>query len=68
LVLRTAATLQLDWSVDLVDNPDRVLDSSCEVVATSDSVILDGCARWFNLARYTIEARCPGAVVVDLSG
>jgi len=67
LVLRTAAALAHDWSVDLLDNPDPVLETSREIVATSDSVILDGCSRWFNLARLVIEAHCEGATVIDLS-
>jgi len=66
LVLQTAAARSLDWSVELVDNPDPALERSREIVATSDSVILDGCSRWFNLARHVIEAHCPCATVVDL--
>jgi len=67
LVLRIAAAQSQDWSVDLVDNPDPVLERSREIVATSDSVILDGCSRWFNLARHVIETRCTGSTVVDLA-
>jgi hypothetical protein len=67
LVLATTAAQSQDWSVDLVDNPDPILKGSQEIVATSDSVILDGCARWFNLARYVIETRCTGSTVVDLA-
>jgi hypothetical protein len=67
LVLATAAAGSHDWSVDLVDNPDRILQTSREIVATSDSAILDGCSRWFNLARHAIETQCPGAFVVNLA-
>jgi hypothetical protein len=67
LILETAATESRDWSVELLDNPDRTLESSREIVATSDSSILDGCARWFNLARHVIETHCPGAFLVDLA-
>ena len=38
------------------------------IVATSDSVILDHCQRWFNLARQVIETCVPQAWVIDLSG
>jgi hypothetical protein len=57
----------LDWSVDLVDNPDPILSSSAEIVATADSAILDVGPQWINLARFAIETTCPQAMVVDLS-
>jgi hypothetical protein len=68
LVLKTAAERSVDWSVDLVDDPDPILRESVEIVATADSAILDGGPRWINLARIAIETRCPEAMVVDLSG
>src|SRR5687767_5998774 len=41
-----------DWRVEVVQNPDAdLIRAAGEVVATADSVILDGCERWFNLAR-----------------
>jgi hypothetical protein len=43
------------WTVELVADPDAVLKVSAEVVATSDSAILDGCTRWYNLARRVVE-------------
>jgi hypothetical protein len=66
-MLEAAAGRGWDWRVDLVDNPDPVLTASADVVATADSVILDRCGRWFNLARFAAEARAPGANRVDLS-
>ena len=48
-----------------------VLDAyraSAETVATSDSVILDRCDRWLNLAREVVAAHVPQAWIVDLSG
>jgi hypothetical protein len=55
-----------DWTAELVDSPDRVLKAAGEPVATSDSAILDRCGPWLNLARLLVEARCPGAAVIDL--
>src|SRR5262249_15517871 len=66
LVAATAAAESLDWSVELVDNPDQILKSAREIVATSDSAILDQCWRWFNLARHVVETQCAGAFIVDL--
>jgi hypothetical protein len=66
LVLQIAAEYACDWSVDLVDNPDRLLKESPEIIATADSGILDAGAHWFNLARHVIDTRCPSAWIVDL--
>jgi hypothetical protein len=67
LMLDMAAERSLDWSVELVDDPDPLLSGSHEIVATSDSAILDAGPPWINLARLTIETTCPEANVVDLS-
>ena len=53
--------------MDLVTSPDKVLMSSEYIAATADSVILDGCRRWFNLARHVIERAVSDARIVDLS-
>jgi hypothetical protein len=66
LLLEAAKTHAWDWHVDLVPNPDPLLTRSQAVVVTADSVILDGCARWLNLARLAIESRIPQARVVSL--
>lgn len=55
------------WRVEVVPNPDRVLMGTEEVVASADSVVLDGCVRWFNLARRVVE-KVEGAWVVEMSG
>ena len=52
------------WVVELVADPDPLLAGSEEVVATADSVILDACGRWFNLARETVTRHVPEADVV----
>lgn len=44
-----------DWTVELVPSPDALLVTSKSVVATADSVILDRCTRWVNLARAAID-------------
>jgi hypothetical protein len=66
LFLDYAQEHDLNWSVELVDNPDPLLKQSADVVATADSAILDSCPRWFNLARFVIESRCPTARIVEL--
>ena len=44
----------------------RLIESD-QIVATADSVILDGCSRWLNLARRTVDRHVPGLEPVDLS-
>ena len=56
-----------DWSVELVMSPDAVLVKSDRIVASSDSVILDGCGRWVNLARCVVEEAVADTWVIDLS-
>lgn len=66
-LLQVASQNQREWQVKLVNNPDAVLIASDVIVATADSVILDQCARWFNLARLVTMSSLPDAWVVGLS-
>ncbi len=43
------------WRVELVPNPDAVLSDTDQVVVSADSVILDRCQSWFNLAREVVS-------------
>lgn len=61
------AEIAQDWQIELVNNPDPLLSAATDIVASADSVILDRCAAWFNLARYVVEQRVANARVVDLS-
>lgn len=45
----------LNWNVQLDMNPDKTLAESSDIIATSDSVILDRCQKWLNLTGYIIE-------------
>jgi len=56
------------WRVDLDPNPDRVLMAADALVVSSDSVVLDGCGRWLNLARLIVDRHIPDAWIVDLAG
>jgi len=50
-----------------VNDPDKELLRSAGIVATADSGILDGVARWFNLARGVVDS-VGEAVVVPMGG
>jgi hypothetical protein len=52
--------------VELVDNPDAELKRTDKIAASSDSNVLDGCKRWFNLAAYVIIQKKLPAKIIDL--
>jgi hypothetical protein len=47
-----AAARAWPWTVELAFNPDALLRAADAVAVTSDSAILDGAARWHNLAAH----------------
>ncbi len=57
-----------DWEIELAISPDARLIKSDYIVVSSDSVVLDGCKRWVNLARQIIEQKISNAWLIDLSG
>jgi hypothetical protein len=65
LLLDVAEEAGWNWQAELVPNPDYVLSHATQIVATSDSVVLDNCQRWFNCARLLIDTRVPQAHVLD---
>jgi hypothetical protein len=58
--------LNQSWKIELVPNPDPLLAASRDIIVTADSVILDACAQWTNLARALITARIRDAWIIDL--
>jgi hypothetical protein len=67
LIEDLAARNDWPWRVELAMNPDAVLTQALEIVATADSVILDRCRAWYNLARAIIARGVPQAWIVELS-
>ncbi len=57
---------QSTWNIELVNNPDAVLADYDGTVASSDSLVLDNCKLWTNLAAEIIDARIDGAWTLDL--
>ncbi len=66
VIEETAVSGGWPWEVELVHDPDPILSQAQEIVATADSVILDRCRSWLNLARETIAVCLPGVDVVRL--
>jgi hypothetical protein len=55
------------WEVRLALSPDAELSRMDETVISTDSVILDACTRWTNVAAEIITRRLPSTGVIDLS-
>jgi len=68
LIVELADRNSWPWQVHLVPDPDRTLAVSDDIVATSDSAILERCQRWFNLTRSIVDWRIPDAWIVNLAG
>ena len=56
-----------NWAIRLLLSPDSELIKTAAVVASSDSVVLDGCKRWVSLAAEIIKKKLPPIRVIDLS-
>ncbi len=62
-----AGKLTAGWEIELLLSPDYELIRTEEIVASSDSVVLDGCKSWTNLAAEIITQKLPSATIIDLS-
>jgi hypothetical protein len=56
-----------NWQIELVLSPDAELKKTDLVVATSDSVVLDECKSWVNLATEIVQRKVTSAKIIDLS-
>jgi len=68
LIGELAGRSDWDWEIQLLLSPDAELIKTELIVASSDSVVLDACQGWINLAREIIERKLNSARVIDLSG
>lgn len=55
------------WTVELAFNPDKLMQEADAVVVTSDSLVLDGAARWLNLNQHLITSYLSDSWLIDLS-
>jgi hypothetical protein len=67
MLRKVSAERSWRWYAELVPDPDSVLISTDQIVASADSQILDNAQRWFNLARVAIDSRVRDAWILDLS-
>ena len=57
-----------NWEIELLFSPDAELKKTDAVVASSDSIVLNDCKRWANLATEIIKEKLASVRVIDLSG
>ncbi len=66
LIRELAEKNHWDWEIRLSVSPDAELKKTDAVVASSDSVVLDECKSWVNLAAEIISQELPRATVIHL--
>ena len=67
LIRELAERNDWNWEIELLLSPDAELKKTTLIVASSDSVVLDDCKKWSNLAAEIITQKLASAVVIDLS-
>jgi hypothetical protein len=67
LIGELAGQSNWNWEIQLLLSPDAELIKTELIVASSDSVILDGCRKWTNLAAEIITRKLPSTIIIDLS-
>lgn len=56
-----------NWDVELLLSPDYELIKTDMIIASSDSVVLDACQKWTNLAAEIIKRKLHSATIIDLA-
>ena len=67
LIRELAGKNRWDLEIRLSIRPDAELKKTNLIVVSSDSVVLDACKRWVNLAAEIITQKLPSATVIDLA-
>jgi hypothetical protein len=67
LIGQLARASNWPWDIRLTISPDAELSQMDAIVVSTDSVVLDACQKWTNLAAELITRRLPAATVIDLS-
>jgi hypothetical protein len=62
----TAALHAWPWHIQLVPSADPLLQRTPDIVATSDSAILDKASRWCDLASAVVQRLVPDAWYLEL--
>jgi hypothetical protein len=59
--------LTAGWKIELSINPDYELIRKEDIIVSSDSVVLDNCKKWINLAGEIIKREIKNSWIIDLS-
>ncbi|HWL14045.1 MAG TPA: DUF434 domain-containing protein [Opitutus sp.] len=68
LLSTLAAEHQWPWDVRLEFSPDKILRETPDPIATTDSVVLDHCGAWCNVAREILRDLHPPPALLVLDG
>lgn len=66
IIRETAREHGWNWDVEVHADPDAQLIASDAVVVSADSVVIDGCDVWFNLAARVVGELSSASTIVDL--
>ncbi|GAA3777008.1 DUF434 domain-containing protein [Flavobacterium ginsengiterrae] len=66
MIEETASTHHLNWEVQLVNNPDKLMAESDSIAVTSDAWILDHASSNFNLMEYMLSQMSEKETVISL--
>ncbi len=67
LMAELAERNRWNWRIKLLPSPDAELKKTDLIAASSDSVVLDDCKTWTNLAAEIIAGQLPSTNIIDLS-
>jgi hypothetical protein len=67
LIGKLAQKNDWNWEIRLTISPDAELIKTEMIVASSDSVVLDGCKKWTNLVIELITQKLPSTTIIDLA-
>lgn len=65
MLLEISEAYQFNWSVELVNNPDKVLVKNCKIVVSSDGWVIDHAENWFNLGAYLIHHKMENLNILE---
>jgi len=67
LIAQLASEHNWPWEIRLTLSPDAELSKTETIVVSTDSVILDACPQWTNLATEIVTQRLPSTPIIDLA-
>jgi hypothetical protein len=67
LIAQIARKNNWPWEIRLTLSPDAELRKTDVIVVSTDSVILDACPQWTNLAAEIVTQRLPSTTIIDLA-